>query len=448
MLCVFGASMAAAFGQDFTFGNAAFYNLKIGETVNYMGRSVTLESSTRQFCDFSVDGKKARLMVSRLSLPVLVDGLRLYLAHNAHVKGLTDDNSVHGLLTKDALLCLSDASVPLLAPDSYTFPISRRDGYRWPMGEESHMFGYLGPRWNDKTRFRSHEGIDFNMHDGRGIKKHPIVAVEDGAVVWSLRELGGDQNEGCILIKSALNPDIYYVYKHMYSKYMYVSDGDPVKKGDILGYVWGDGMWGHLHFSIVRRDVPPQYRGRYENSLNIFPQMHELWSGISGEGLPVFTEGDFDFGRIKGESGNVRYNIAYTPVTGYGWLIDDWCAAGNLEAIPYEQAEGFVLLKKVVHEDSRAEAVNPEDYFDFEVNVENGAYDVKVLVGDYYQRSFQRVDIEGVDFGTWDLGRGVVKWTPRQEVEVEDGKLTVRIHLQPEQRAGICRLIFARRDKR
>ncbi len=429
---------------DFTFGNASFYNLNEGDTISYMGKEISLSGIDKQFSEFKIENKVVRLKVSKLSTPTIVEGLRIYLADNAYVKSLTNSERIHGLLVKDALISVSDASSPLLNPNRYAFPISTQDGYEWKLGESSHMFAYLGPRWNDRTRFRAHEGIDFDMHDGRGIEKHPVVAVEDGDVEWALRELGGDQNEGSVLIRSASQPNIYYVYKHLYSKLMFVNDGDTVRKGDTIGYIWGDGIWGHLHFSIVFRDTTPAYHDRYTNSINMFPQMYELWTGSSqGTHLPR-TEGSFDFGRIKGESGNIRYNLAYSPVLGYGWEIDDWCPAEVLEAIPYESDKGFIFLKKTSHEGSRAEAVNPRDHFEFVVDVEDGVYAVSLLVGDYYNESYQRVEVQGTDFGTFDLEEAVVEWTDEKQVSVEGGKLRVRIYYKEDRGAALCHLKFAR----
>ncbi len=426
------------------FGNSSFFDMRVGESVTYRHATIVLNSVDRQFADVQVDGRQVRLKVSKLTLPVELNGIRLSVADNQYVKHLSDDASVHGLLSKDALLCVSDASRPLLDPDRYVFPISRRDGYTWPMGEDSHMFAYLGPHWNNPARFRSHEGIDFDMHDGRGIEKHPVVAIEDGVVAWSLASgLSPDNNEACVLIKSAANRDTYYVYKHLYAKRIAVTRGMVVQRGTPLGYIWSDGIWGHLHFAVVHSNTVPDYPNRYVNTVNVFPHLHELWCGPSRRPAPVFTHGEFAFGRLKGASRNVRYAHAYTPVLGCGWRIDHWCGADVLEAVPFEN-EGFILLKKVVHQHSRAACTNPDAYYEFAVDVEPGVYTIAVLVGNYYDRSHQRVVAEHVELGTFSLGKGVVAWTERREVSVTGTTLTLRIYYDETVGAGICKLSFAK----
>jgi hypothetical protein len=436
-------AMQPAAGYVTRFGNGFFYDMRVGDSLSFGKTTIALESVTRQFCVFTVAGRRVDIKVSKLTPPVIAGGLRLFVADNHYVKSLTDDPDVHGLLTKDALVCLSDASLPLLDPAAYTFPISRRDGYVWDMGENSYTFSYLGPHWNDKSRFRSHEGTDLDMHDGRGIEKHPIVAVEDGVIEWSLRELGGDKNEGCVLLRSASNPGIHYVYKHLYSRSVTVNAGERVRKGDFIGYIWGDGMWGHLHFAVVQRDTVPAYQGRYTNTLNAFAYLCQLWNGTPDAVPRVHTAGTFHFGRLKGASRNVRYAQAYTPSLGYGWLIDDWCGADNLEAIPYDTV-GFIKLQRTVHAGSRAECTNPTDYYDFRVRVENGTYSLRVLVGDYYEKSFQRVEAHGSDLGTRTLDKGEVAWTNAHTVDVRDGFLTVRIFYADHVSAGISALEFRR----
>ena len=428
----------------FTFGHGAFFDLDIGDEVVFQGRRVKLTGGNRQFCELTVDSHPIRLKVSKLTLPIEIEGIRVFVADNRYTKDLTDDTEMRGLLTREVLLCLSDASKPLLDATRFSFPISLRDGFQWRMGEESHMFAYLGPSWNNPNRFRSHEGIDFDLHDARGMERHPILALEESVVVGVWRDLGGDGNEGCIILGSATNPKIYYVYKHLWSSSMSASVGDSVRTGEALGYTWGDGIWGHLHFSIVHRETVPGYRDRYQHCVNSFPALHALWTETNGQPDIVRAEGDFDFGRLKGGSGNIRYNLAYTPVLGYGWLIEDWCGAEVLPAIPFGSDRGFILLQEVVHSRTRAEAKNPLDHYVFAIDVLPGEYQVKVLVGDYYNDSWQKVVVQDQDFGTYKLEAGAVAWTPEQRVSVSTGQLLVRIHYPQDGRAGIARLVFKR----
>jgi hypothetical protein len=92
-------------------------------------------------------------------------------------------------------------------------------------------------------------------------------------------ETTGDDNEGCIIIRSKSQPKIYYIYKHMYDRSMLVKPGQSVEAGEILGYIWGDWKWSHLHIALVCPEKPIEYGQRYHNLLNCFCQLYELWHG-------------------------------------------------------------------------------------------------------------------------------------------------------------------------
>lgn len=262
-------------------GNAFYVDLAVGDRFKYLDRQVELLSTRANYCTIRVGEVTSELIVARRSLPEVVNGVRVFVAMNRNAARITPAHAMHeyGLMRNDALICLSDPALPLLDPERYIFPISCRDGYEWSMAEGSHMFAYLG--WAaHKKDYRSHEGIDLNMHEARGKQIHPLVAVEDGEIVMAVGpEATGDENEGCIIIRSKSQPMIYYVYKHVHDRSMMVKHGQSVKAGEVLGYIWGDWKWGHLHFAVVCREKPPKYGQRYHNLLNCFGQLYELWYG-------------------------------------------------------------------------------------------------------------------------------------------------------------------------
>jgi hypothetical protein len=160
----------------YIWGDAVYVNLAAGESYDFAGATVALVAVENNFCTVAVNGKPRQLVVARRALPTEIEGVRVFVADNRHVADLTEtqaNRNVHAALTKDALLCLSDPSRPLLDPDRYIFPISREDGFEWTMHENSHMFAYLRP-------VRSHEGIDLDLSDARGGEMHALVAPEDG----------------------------------------------------------------------------------------------------------------------------------------------------------------------------------------------------------------------------------------------------------------------------
>ena len=186
-----------------------------------------------------------KLKPARAPLPAVLAGVRVFIADSRPVASCAADRfttcrHVHGALTGDALLCLSHADQPLLDPARHTFPIDRSEGYWWPMNEGSPMFAWYGPN-------RSHEGIDFDLHDARGLRRHALVAVEDGTV-----RLARNRRNGTISLESLAQPGLWYIYQHTDGGQdsFLVREGQPVSRGQRLAYIWGDWRWGHLHFAV------------------------------------------------------------------------------------------------------------------------------------------------------------------------------------------------------
>lgn len=433
--------------SSYTWGNATYVDCFVNESIEFSGKKITLVSLENNFCTVRVGSVDERLVVARRSLPVVIEGIRIFIADNKNVKNISTDSEYHGLMKHDAFICLSDASQPLLDPERYIFPISRQDGYHWHMEESSHMFSYYGyssymkKAYNlseGEKYFRSHEGIDFNLHDARGIEKHPLVAIEAGTVRMVHQ---ANKDEMCVIIESESDPGIYYIYKHIYVKHYYVKEGQHVKKGDMLAYIWGDNVWGHLHFAVVKQGSLPEYNKRYTNLLNCFPHMYELWHGDLTSRPRVWKEGQFSFAHDKWQVENKLRMAVYDEIVGYGWRIEDWCTAGALELYP--DKSGCLPLQKIMHKGALAECENPHNFYDFEVAVEKGSYIVSAKVGEMEESSWQKVTFNGVEAGTFELVAGEFQGTETKTVKVLDGRLIVRIELKDKNtRAGINELHF------
>lgn len=422
-------------------GNAHYVDLAVGQAYPLFGRKIQLVAVDNNVCTVSVDGVEARLRMARQERPAVVNGVRIFVADTRPVADLTTEANFpqsHAATSRDALLCLSAPAQSLLDPARFTFPVSRNDGYRWTMDENSHMFAYLRPT-------RSHEGIDLNLMEARGQEIHTVVAIEDAVVRWIE---SGNIPEACLLLQSASRPGIFYLYQHLNRDKVYVQPGQKVTRGQKMAHIWGDGRWGHLHFAVLACREPPPFKDRYQNLLNCFPQLYELWHGTLDVIAAPVSSGEFRFAQEYWRNGNRRRLHAYTDTIGYGWLLGDWCAAGKVEASfpndgthPGESAR----LRKVMHVQTRSPATNPHDWFDFEVAVVNGFYKVKAEIGDAYTSTWQRIEFEGVDAGIHVLANGEMKWTPEKLVEVEDGRLTLRIHLKDGQtNAGVRELDFVK----
>lgn len=422
-------------------GNALYVDLAVGQSHSFLGRTVTLLSITANYARVAVDGEQRELIVARRALPEVVNGVRIFIADNRHVADATTDVAfpdVHGLLTRDALLVLSDPAKPLLDRARYTFPIDRSDGYRWTMEEDSHMFAYLGER-------RSHEGIDLNMHEARGRQLHALVAIESGTIRW-IETSETAPNEACILLQSESQPGIYYVYQHLNENQLLVSPGQKVSKGQKLGYVWGDGAWGHLHFAVPAfGPAPAAFSQRYQHLLNTFPALYELWHGDL-EPRPVRrAAGHFSFDRVRFSNGNTTHLGAFDDVVGYGWRLGRRSPAGKVEeSVPDGGWGSNARLRRTLFAGTPAEATSADDHYLFEIAIPQGPrrVQVRVSVGDHNHATWQRVSFEGVPAGEYRLEANRFAWTPAVRVPVEDGKLTVRIDVDGHLPAGISELVF------
>lgn len=410
-------------------GNALYVNLSIGESYVFMDREITLVENKNNFSIVDVGGRRVKLMVARRSLPEVVNGIRIFIADNRPVANLTDNENnkgVHAALSADALLCLSDPAKPLLDPVKFVFPISRDNGFTWTMAENSHMFAYLRP-------VRAHEGIDIDLSDARGWKKHALLAPEDG-IIKEILYTGHSDVESRIFIQSASHPELTYTYSHVNRYSILVKKGERVHSGQPVGYIWGDGRWGHLHFALRNYDYNENEKviyGGFNYLLNIFPQMYELYHGDLEPRRKTWNVGSFRFAGNYWIYGNRQHLDFFDPLVGYGWQLDDWCTHGRVETSCTDEGilpDQSARLSKIMHSNTTQPVTNPDNYFDFEVVVSNGKYIVNVRVGDMYTGTWQRLEIEGLDAGTFELDHSL-RSTGEKRVEVNDGHLTVRIHL-------------------
>jgi murein DD-endopeptidase MepM/ murein hydrolase activator NlpD len=426
-------------GRPRQWGNVLYVDLTVGGGFEFLGKTVRLLSCHNDGCTVDVDGRRETLRVAKLDLPRVVNGVRIFLADSRGSADVTTDVNypkIRAALTRDVLLALSDPAQPLLDPERFTFPISREDGFEWTMGENSHMFAYL-------RSARSHEGIDLNMHRARGREIDALVAIEDGTVRW----IGhGAPQEAALLLESDAFPGVYYVYQHLNREKVLVTEGQHVRKGRKLAFIWGDGRWGHLHLAVGAYGPVPPYQARYQYLLNVFPQMYELWHGDLNCRTPVRTSGDFTFAGQYYRNGNHQHLNAYTDVLGYGWRLGHWCPQAMVERSLSDEGtrpDQSARLRRIMHNDTPRPAVNPNDYIDFEVAVVPGTYRVNVLVGDQYGPTWQEVSCKGKSMGEYDLKAGQRQWTPETTVPVPDGRLMIRFRLKDGAvPAGVGELYF------
>ncbi len=430
---------------SFHWGNGFYYNLDKGESVTFRGQEVRLLQLQNHYNQLKIGSDTVWLRVSRRALPELVNGMRVFVADNKFVKELAVNKKIHGLLKKDALICLSDFQGPLLDINRYVFPVSFSGGFVWSTEESSYLFSYQGGGPAAETSDPgTHPGIDFDLHDARGKEKHWLVAPEKSRVAWiESRREGMTENEAAVLLESESTPGIFYLYEHLYRKNLAVREGQTLLPGEILGTIWGDEVWGNLHFAVLKSDSVPPWSGRYNNLVNGFPQLYELYFRQTTGYSKTFSKGRIYFGRRRDLNRNQKNVMAFEPYSGKGWELGRWNPAEKVEWA-MKNGDGNARLRKVLFEGSAAACKNPENFFDFEINVQNGTYRIRAEVGDLYLPSWQKITFEGVDAGRFSLNPGQAEWTTERIVKVTDGKLTVRIYIDPENQrvAGLREIVF------
>lgn len=454
-LCIFLVLITVLFrlnaqqadSADFRWGNGFYYNLNVGESITFNQMEVKLLKVENHYNQIKIGADTLWLKVARRLVPEQLGGVRIFVADNKKVKTLSSGSPVHGLLTKDALVCLSDSHYPLLDPTQYIFPVSFNDGYVWSADEESYMFSYYKTeRADNKLSYQPFAGIGFDVHNARGLMKHWLVAVENSRVVW-VESKGLDEagNQACVLLESASQPGIYYYYSRLFAKNLAVKKGQTLVRGDAIGTAWGDQTWGHFQFTVVKSQTEPTLQDCLHNAINGFPQLFGLYFQHNGYATRSFARGRIQFGKPREVNGNQKNSMAFEPYSGKGWLLGNWNVADRVEWVSNKN-DGNVRLKKVLFEGSPAQCKNPENYFEYQITVPNGTYRIRAKVGDLNLPSWQKPEFEGVASPAKSLDAGEFEWTGERVVKVYDGTLNVRIYTDPENEkvAGLSEIVFQR----
>ena len=423
----------------FTWGNASYFNMAIGEQVIYKGTAVRLINIDGRCNQIAVRKDTIWLEVAQRSLPGTIDGLNLFVADNRNLKELDPDSGIHDLLTKDALVCITEMGEALIDLDQAVFPVAFNDGFIWSGEEENYIFSYVKTPVDD--HFRTYPGIGIDLSDARGLEKHWLVAVENCSVVWV--EEGDTQNSACVLLKSENHEGIYFVYDRLYQKNIEVRKGQRLQRGELIGTAWGDQNWGHLQLAVVYSEEEPKYETRYHNCINFFPQLYYLYYKQTYGISKTFGKGRIVFGRAPYLNRNVQNASGFREFFGKGWLLERKNMAGRLEWV-YKGDEGNVRLAKTLFEKTPAEYTNPDNYYCFNINVQNGVYRIRAKIGDIEKKSFQKISFDGVETPYYELPAGQQKWTSEKVVRVTDHKLSVRVYIDSSGKtvAGLSEIVF------
>lgn len=428
---------------DFQWGNGFYYNLNAGESIIFRNTEVTLLKTENHYNQIKVGADTLWLKVARRSVPLEAGGIRIFVADNVNVKALTTDSLVHGLLTGDALVCLSNALLPLLEAGSYVFPVSFNEGFLWSAEEENYMFALYNRDETGKTQnYSTFGGMEIDLRADR----HWLVAPENSRVVWIENEEPVHEGSAVsVLLESESQPGIYYCYSGLGSRNLAVRKGQKTGKGDAIGTAGDETTRKHFRFTVMHANHPPSPGECTHYAVNGFPQLFCLYFGDFSYTGRSFTRGVISFGKPRRNNVNQKNSMAFENYSGRGWVLGPWCIADKVEWVADEN-EGNVRLKKVLFENTPAQCINPNEYFEYQISVSNGTYRIRAEVGDLFQPSSQKTEFNGIPAGTRELRAGQFDWTNERAIEVQNGKITVRIYpgKENERVAGLSQIVFQR----
>jgi hypothetical protein len=432
---------------DFCWGNAFYYNIEEGEPIHFNGIEVKLLKVINHYNQLKIGEDTLWMKVARRSVPKESGGIRVFVADNKNVKALAPNEQVHGLLSKDALICLSDFRKPLLDPDQYIFPVSFNDGYLWNMEEESYLFSYYNSDETGRSPlYRSYEGVGLDIHDDRGKRKHWLIAVENSQVVWvEPVEQSDPESEAGVLLESESQPGIYYYYSKLNNRSLAVKKGQMLVRGEVIGTARGDDLWCHAQFTILKAETEPVGSGCFHNAINGFPQLFSLYSPHGEYAGRSFSRGRITFGKPRWLGGNQKNTMAFEPYSGKGWRLGNWCTADKVEWVS-NSSNGNARLRKVMYEGTSAQCINPSDHFEYQISVQNGTYRIRAKVGDLYLPSWQKIEFNELPVTVKSLDAGQSEWTGERILEIHDGTIVVRIYTDKENElvAGLEEIVFQR----
>ncbi len=423
----------------FTWGNTVFFNLEIGENFVFKKINIELLSVENQCNTLRVGSEIIHLKISKRSMPVFINGLKLFVVDNYENAALIHGNVAHSLLTGAVLIGVCNASLPFINTNEVAFPVSFNNGFIWRPNEKDYLFPIDNKDDNPK-RLKEPGYILFSPQRDVGENVSWMVAFENSTVKW-INERGTDKHKTYvdILLESNLQKGFYYFYGNMDKASLEVRKGTVLRQGELLG-----GSNNPVIFSVLKSDTIPAPDENMANVVSCFPVLYEIYCKSCLENSKRFSKGTIRFGS-KQKSGLVAgNNHTFEAYSGKGWVLGCWSKTGEVPVL-IRGGRSNVRLSKVLYEGTPLQSVNPDDFFTYEINVKNGTYRVRAKVGDVALATWQKMVFENVDGGTFRLENGAQVWTSEQIVRVIDGKLTLCIYTDTGGiPAGLSEVVFQR----
>lgn len=427
---------------DFVFGNVSYFNLNIGQTCVFNENEIEVLDNENHYTQIRVDEDTIWLKVSRRTPATTISKVQVFIADNSAVKAISGNSRIHGLLRKDVLLALAPAELPLADNLQFVFPVSFTQGFLWRTLEDTYVFSYQQGKTDETGIERSYSGVGIDMRETRAMDKHMVLAMENGRIAWLETKIPGTvEPQAIVCIQSESSPNVYYIYEHLHSRGLLIRKNQRILKGEGIGYAWGNGNWNHFRIGVVLSDSIPVFENRHHYAINFYPQLLNLYFGRQPVFSNFFTKGQIYFGRPDHMNGNSKNISAFEEYQGTGWNLGRWNTADKVEYVSGRRTCN-ARLRKTLFTGQSGQCTNPHNWYEFEINVQIGAYRIRALVGDQLLPSWQRIEFEGINAGTFRREAGDHVWTSERIVKVNDGKLTVRIYTDGEQVAGISEIVF------
>lgn len=424
----------------FTWGNTTFFNLNIGDSIYYSATNIKLLSITNQCNKLKVGNDTIVVGHNQRTIPQHINGLTIYVADNRTLKTHSKKTALHGLLTKDALLAVSNTTSLLVNSLDYVFPVTFNEGFIWNLEADNYPFSVFQID-NNAKEFAESSGISFDLQDKNGNAKHWMVAIENSRVVWIVESRYNEDNRSVdILLESESQPGIYYFYGNLFKRNVEVREKQQLQRGKLIGTVSGQKGWGPAYFTVIKSDKVPGVNDIEANVINFFPQIFELFFNRTYGVSRIMSKGDIKLGSAS--DNRIENNLLFVEFVGTGWQLGCWNILGKVPFVRKNES-GNIRLTAILFEESKFESVNPLGYYDYEINVNNGSYRVRVKVGDVELASWQKIEFEEKQIGEFSLEKGRQQWTDEHIIDVEDGKLTIRIYVDSDGiPAGLSEIVF------
>ncbi len=212
-------------------------------------RDSVLNAVREAHVQVEINGRVAILNSALYHLPARVGPVRIDCPIT---RGPTKNSHIdHWALEKDARLRLWPADSPLLAPDTFVYPVKQR----WFAATTCMANEPVSPRPHGKLYY--HAGLDIGGAEGLV----EVVAATDGLVVSSGEKVLAGYERTPVrprydVVYVLDDRGWYYRYSHLQIIAVDVLPGRRVKRGQTIGRLGKEGPsggWAHLHFEIKSR---------------------------------------------------------------------------------------------------------------------------------------------------------------------------------------------------